>query len=155
LIALFRFAVGVRNRLWILEAFAVHQTVEIQAVLARSGEAGRPLKPLKVQPVLPTGASVIGCCLAKLAVSLSAMDGPFAPDYFLVRSAARRTFDPSSSPSANDTGSLISPPTNRPKISQQSEAFQELQLYLRMPICSIFDSETAFFSRASYFVFLV
>jgi hypothetical protein len=41
------------------------------------------------------------------------------------------------------------------RFSVHTGAFQELRLYLRLPSCAILGSETAFFSRASYCVFLV
>jgi hypothetical protein len=72
-----------------------------------------------------------------------------------LRRGTWRRFDPSSSPSANDPRAQISTSINRPKISQQSGVFRELQLYWRLPSCGIFGSETAFFSRASDYVDLV
>jgi hypothetical protein len=75
--------------------------------------------------------------------------------YFLPRRPTWRRLDPSSSPSANDPRISISLPMDRPKISQQSGAFQQLRLYLRLPSCAFLGAETAFFSRASYFVYLV
>jgi hypothetical protein len=63
-----------------------------------------------------------------------------------------RRFDPSSSPSASFPRAPVSTSTVRPKIPQQSGAFYRSRLYLRLPIGGTFGSETAFFSRASYFV---
>jgi len=57
--------------------------------------------------------------------------------------------------SSPETGHPISPPMNSPEIPQQSWAFPELRPYLRLPCCRDFGLETAFFSKASYFAFLV
>jgi hypothetical protein len=66
-----------------------------------------------------------------------------------------RRFDRSSSPSANDTGSLISPPMNEPKNLTTKRGFSRVAAILETADLQYFRSETELFSRAAYFVFLV
>jgi hypothetical protein len=76
------------------------------------------------------------------------------PRYHRLRWLTRRRFDPSCSPSATIARSMHCGPWDRPKIPQQSEPFRRIGLYWRFSSCGILGSETAFFSRASYFVIL-
>jgi hypothetical protein len=67
----------------------------------------------------------------------------------------RRRFDPSSSPSAIDLGSLLSSSVNQSQNPQQTETFEANDRTRDCPRDGNLRLETTFFSKASYFAVLV
>jgi hypothetical protein len=73
----------------------------------------------------------------------------------LSSTGVNRTVGSNPSCSANASEAPVSPWARRPQIPQYSWAISKTRLYLRVLSQAIFCLETAFFSRASYFVNLV